>query len=382
MQFAEFWRGRFWVWGRSSRFSGVSEQDAYAAAGVSTANADSAVGALVSVLASINTGEPSRAQLRNGHYANVLKVADNLGIAISTDGVGSKVIIAEQMAKFDTVGIDCMAMSVNDLICVGAKPIALVDYIAVEKADGEMLGQIATGLKIGAEEAGVEIPGGELAQLPELIKGHPSPTGFDLVGAAFGTIALDEIVTGDSIQPGDVIIGLPSSGIHSNGLTLARKALLEDAGLALEDTPPELGGKSIGEELLTPTAIYVKPILELLRSPVDVRGLAHLTSGGVLNLLRLNTDVGYEFSKPLAPQPLFGMIQQAADVSDAEMHEVFNMGCGFCVVVPPEHADAADALLRTHYDGAHVIGHATDQPGQVTVPPLGLVGDKDGLRAE
>lgn len=357
------------------------QRDAYAEAGVSTAGADSAVSALVGVLGRIDLGRPSLAQLRSGHYANVLKIAENLGVAVSTDGVGSKVIIAEQMGKFDTVGIDCMAMNVNDLICVGATPIALVDYIAVERADAAMLEQIAEGLKTGAEAAGVEIPGGELAQLPELIKGHPSPTGFDLVGAAFGTVALDAIVTGDAIAPGDVIIGLPSSGIHSNGLTLARKALLDDGGLALTDTPPELGGKSVGEELLTPTAIYVKPILELLRSPVEVRGLAHLTSGGVLNLLRLNKDVGYSFNSPLAPQPVFGMIQRTGGVSDTEMHEVFNMGCGFCVIVPPEHADAADTLLRSHYYGAHVIGEVTAEAGRVAVPPAGLVGDSDGLRA-
>lgn len=366
--------------GGLGRLTRVSEGDAYARAGVSQSGADSATGALVSILASIDTGSPSRQQLRNGHYANVLKVADNLGIAISTDGVGSKVIIAEQMGKFDTIGIDCMAMSVNDLICVGATPVALVDYIAVERADQEMLSQIATGLKTGAEEAGVEIPGGELAQLPELIRGHPSPSGFDLVGAAFGTIALDAIVEGGSIAPGDVIIGLPSSGIHSNGLTLARKALLEDAGFQLDDTPDELAGRSVGEELLTPTEIYVRPILELLRSPVEVRGLAHLTSGGVLNLLRLNTSVGYEFETPLPPQPVFGLIQRAAGVPDAEMAEVFNMGCGFCVVVPPEHADAADTLLRSHYEGAHVIGRVTEDAGQVAVPPLRLVGDKRGLR--
>lgn len=359
----------------------ANAQDAYAAAGVSTTGADSAVGALVSVLGRIDLGRPSLAQLRSGHYANVLKIAENLGLAVSTDGVGSKVIIAEQLGKFDTVGIDCMAMNVNDLICVGATPIALVDYIAVEQADAGMLEQIAEGLKTGAEQAGVEIPGGELAQLPELIKGHPSPTGFDLVGAAFGTVALDQIVTGDAIAPGDVIIGLPSSGIHSNGLTLARKALLTDAGLSLADTPPELGGKSVGEELLTPTEIYVKPILELLRSPVEVRGLAHLTSGGVLNLLRLNDAVGYSFTHPLPAQPVFGMIENAAGVDAAEMHEVFNMGCGFCVIVPPEHADAADTLLRTHYDGAHVIGEVTAEAGRVAVPPAGLVGDKSGLRA-
>lgn len=356
------------------------QQDAYAASGVSTTDAESATSALVSVLATIDTGRPSLQQLRNGHYANVLKVADNLGIAIGTDGVGSKVIVAEQMNRFDTIGIDCMAMSVNDLICVGATPIALVDYIAVEKADAAMLEQVAIGLKAGAEIAGVEIPGGELAQLPELIRGHPSPHGFDLVGAAFGTVALDQIVEGDRISPGDVIIGLPSSGIHSNGLTLARKALLDDAGLKLTDTPEELGGRSVGEELLTPTEIYVKPVLELLASPVDVRGLAHLTSGGVLNLLRLNKSVGYVFETPLEPQPVFELIQRSADVPDAEMAEVFNMGCGFCVVVPPEHADAADTILRTHYEGAHVIGHVTDRAGEVAVTPLGLVGDADGLR--
>ncbi|MFY9263941.1 MAG: phosphoribosylformylglycinamidine cyclo-ligase [Solirubrobacterales bacterium] len=358
-----------------------ASSSAYSRAGVSSAGADDAVGALVAVLGTIDTGRPSLAQLRSGHYANVLKVASNLGVAVSTDGVGSKVIIAEQLGRFDSVGIDCMAMNVNDLICVGATPIALVDYIAVEHADPRMLEQIAHGLKIGAELAGVEIPGGELAQLPELIRGHPSPTGFDLVGAAFGTVALDQIVTGDDIQPGDVIIGLPSSGVHSNGLTLARKALLQDAGLQLADVPPEFNGRSVGEELLTPTEIYVKPILELLRSPVDVRGLAHLTSGGVLNLLRLSDRVGYEFDKPLAPQAVFTMIQSAAGVSDAEMHEVFNMGCGFCVIVPPEHADAADSLLRAHYPGAHVIGHVTADAGRVAVPPNGLVGDKSGLRS-
>jgi phosphoribosylformylglycinamidine cyclo-ligase len=358
-----------------------SEQDAYAKAGVSTVGADSAVGALVRIISSIDTGRPSLAQLRSGHYANVLKIAEGLGIAVSTDGVGSKVIIAEQLGRFDTIGIDCIAMNVNDLICVGATPIAMVDYIAVEHADAEMLSAIAEGLKAGAEDARIEIPGGELAQLPELIKGHPSPTGFDLVGAAFGTVSLDAIVTGDEIAVGDAIIGLPSSGVHSNGLTLARKALLDDAGLSLHDTPPELGGRGVGEELLTPTEIYVRPILELLGSDVTVRGLAHLTSGGVLNLLRLNKDVGYEFNDPLPAQPVFGMIQRAAGVSNAEMHEVFNMGCGFCCIVPAAETDAALELLRGHYRSAAVIGAVTDSAGQVAVGPAGLVGDADGLRS-
>src|ERR671929_1153230 len=217
-------------------------ESAYARAGVDTSRAEQAVAGLVDVLRRIDPGRPSRAVLGSGHYANVLRLDDRTGIALSTDGVGSKVIVAEELGKFDTVGIDCIAMNVNDVICVGAEPIAMLDYIAVEGADPEMLRQIAVGLKEGAEQAGIEIPGGELAQLPELIRGHPSPYGFDLVGACFGTVALDSIVTGASIEPGDAVIGLPSSGVHSNGLTLARHALPD-----LDERPAELGDKTVGE---------------------------------------------------------------------------------------------------------------------------------------
>src|ERR671914_953110 len=263
-------------------------ESAYAAAGVDTSRAESAVKGLVEVLRSIDPGRESRAVLGSGHYANVLRIDERTGIALSTDGVGSKVIVAEQLGRFETVGIDCIAMNVNDVICVGAEPLAVLDYIAVEDADPEMLRQVAEGLKAGAEDAGVEIPGGELAQLPELIRGHPSPRGFDLVGACFGTVALDAIVTGAAIRPGDAVIGLPASGVHSNGLTLARSALTD-----LDERPSELGGASIGETLLEPTVIYVRAVLDLLRSDVDVRGLAHITSGGLDNLLRLEADVGY-----------------------------------------------------------------------------------------
>src|ERR671917_1540372 len=262
---------------------GPMGDSAYASAGVDTTRADSAVAALVGVLRTIDPGRPSRAVLASGHYAAVLRLDGTRGLALSCDGVGSKVIVAEQLGKSATVGIDCIAMNVNDVICVGAEPIAVLDYIAVEDADPEMLRAIAVGLRAGAEDAGVEIPGGELAQLPELIRGHPSPRGFDLVGACFGTVALDAIVTGASIEPGDAVIGLPASGVHSNGLTLARRALPD-----LDERPAELGGASVGETLLEPTVIYVRAVLDLLRSPdVDVRGLAHITSGGLLNLLRL-----------------------------------------------------------------------------------------------
>jgi phosphoribosylformylglycinamidine cyclo-ligase len=347
---------------------------------VSTSGADVAVSALVKVLAGIDPGRESLAQLRSGHYANVLKVGDDLGIAISTDGVGSKVLIAEQVGRFDTIGIDCIAMNVNDLICVGAEPLAMVDYIAVERADATMLEQVAVGLRAGAEDARIEIPGGELAQLPELIRGHGEGTGFDLVGAAFGKVALSEIITGDAITPGDAIVGVPSSGVHSNGLTLARRALLQQGGLSLDDAPPELG-RSVGEELLEPTTIYVRAVMELLAGDIAVRGLAHITSGGLCNLLRLSQDVGYRIDSPLPPQPVFELIAQIGGVDAAEMHEVFNMGCGFCVVVSAIDSAKTAAALAVHHPGAAVIGEVNDSAGQVEVPSLGLIGDRDGMRA-
>ncbi len=208
--------------------------------------------------------------------------------------MGTKLIVAEQLGRFDTVGIDCIAMNVNDVVCVGADPIAVLDYVAVEQADDEVLAAIATGLKAGAEDAGVEIPGGELAVVPELIRGHPSPSGIDLVGMCVGLVGLGEMVTGARAEPGDALVGLPSSGVHSNGYTLARAALPD-----LAEKPPELGGATVGEALLEPTVIYVRAVRALLASGVDVRGLAHITGDGLLNLLRLEAEVGYRVDAPL-----------------------------------------------------------------------------------
>jgi phosphoribosylformylglycinamidine cyclo-ligase len=334
----------------------VSASDAYAKAGVDQGAADSAVAGLVRALGAIQLGRPSAQVPLPGHYASVIKIDERTGIALSTDGVGTKLVVAEELGKFDTVGIDCVAMNVNDVICVGAEPLAMLDYIAIEKADPEVCEEIGVGLARGAELAGVEIPGGELAQLGQLVRG------VDVSGACFGLVQLDAIVDGSAVEPGDVVIGLPSSGIHSNGYTLARSAL---AGIGLDEDPEGRLGRPLGEELLEPTEIYVKPIVELLRSEVDVRGLAHITSGGTKNLLRLAAEVGYEIDNPLPVPPIFDLIQERGGVSDEEMSEVFNMGCGFCVVVPEADEAQALQLLRMPYPAAQQIGSAVDGPPRI-----------------
>jgi len=334
----------------------VSDTDAYAKAGVDQGAADSAVAGLVRALGAIELGRPSRQVPLPGHYASVIRIDERFGIALSTDGVGTKLLVAERLGRYDTVGIDCVAMNVNDVICVGAEPLAMLDYIAIERADPEVCEQIGIGLARGAELAGIEIPGGELAQLGEMVRG------FDVAGACFGIVALDAIVDGAAVEPGDPVIGLPSSGIHSNGYTLARSAL---DGVDLDQDPDARLGRPLAEVLLEPTEIYVKPVLELLRSEVEVRGLAHITSGGLGNLLRLAFGGGFEIDDPLPVPPIFDLIGDRAGVSDEELHDVFNMGCGFCCVVAPQDEGAALELLRAHYPQAKRIGAAAEGPRRI-----------------
>jgi phosphoribosylformylglycinamidine cyclo-ligase len=350
--------------------------DAYAAAGVDTHQADEGVAAIVNVLKTIETGRESLTVPLPGHYASVMRLprglAPNVGIALATDSVGSKVIVAEQTQRFDTIGIDCVAMNVNDLICVGAEPIALLDYIAVEQAEPSLLEAIGRGIAVGAADAGVEVPGGEVCQVPEVLRGHPSPYGFDLVGSAFGVVPLDAIIDGSAARPGDAIIGLPASGVHSNGLTLARRALLEDGGLALDARPSMLGGRSVADVLLEPTVIYVRAVLALIRSEVEVRGLAHITGGGLMNLRRIGAGVGYSITHPLPVPPAFELIAACGEVAAAEMWEVFNMGCGLAAIVPADQVGAAVELLSSFHTGTAVIGSLTDRDNEIELPGLGI----------
>jgi len=288
-----------------------------------------------------------------GHFAALVRMGD-VAIAMSTDGVGSKILVAEMMNRYDTVGIDCIAMVVNDILCVGARPAALVDYLAVERPDPEVAGEIGKGLAMGAEMAKVAIIGGETASLPGIIRN------LDLAATGIGFVDVDRIITGEDVSPGDTVIGLESSGIHSNGLSLARRVFFDELELSPEDEMPG-SSTSVGDELLRPTRIYVEPIMELIESDVDVHGLAHITGGGFGNLKRLRKDVGYRLDSLPEPQQIFRVIHEAG-VDIMEMYRVFNMGVGFCAVVAPDEVDEALSILG---DGAHPIGEVTDRGSEV-----------------
>jgi phosphoribosylformylglycinamidine cyclo-ligase len=314
---------------------------------------------------------------RFGHYAAVMKLTDDLAVAVSTDGVGSKTVVAAALDRYDTIGFDCVAMNANDVVCVGARPVALVDYLAVNKLDSRRTEEILQGLGAAAKEAGVAVPAGELAQLPDVIgsdgSGHADERAFDLVGTCIGTLSPDEIVLGQEVTPGDALIGIASSGIHSNGLTLARR-VLGARGMRLTDTVNSLGC-SVGEELLRPTEIYVRAVTELWAAGVETKGLVHVTGDGLLNLCRLDAPVGYDIDQ-LPPTPeIFELIHRSSDIAESEMFAVFNMGVGFVVVVDESAAGETIRVVEAAGHRALRIGSVTDQTGRVRIAARGLEGE-------
>jgi phosphoribosylformylglycinamidine cyclo-ligase len=346
---------------------------AYREAGVDTDVADIGLSRLIKRIT--HTWPPrdtfGGVQLEIGYFANVIDIG-GVGLAICTDGVGSKAIIAQLMNRYDTIGIDCIAMNVNDLICVGAKPISLVDYIAVEQIDPDILDAIATGLAAGADQAGISISGGEIAQLEDVVDG------FDLSGTAVGTVPLDRIITGRHLEPGDQIIGIESSGIHSNGLTLARKAFFKRARPLPLDYPVPGIPASLGEELLRPTLIYVREVMDILEQVPNVKALINITSDGLLNLTRVeNPRVGFLIDEMPETPPIFKMIQEYGNVRDVEMFEVYNMGVGFCLIASPTDVNSIRTILNKHDRKAWVIGKVVEDTTKgVYLPRYGLKGHK------
>lgn len=315
----------------------------YAKAGVDIEKENKAISALAKQLTYKRKG--FGAPLTDvGHYAGLIDFGE-YALALTTDGVGSKVLIANEMRKWNTVGIDCIAMNVNDLLAMGIEPLAFVDYIAISKPDEEIMKQIGEGLAKGAEISRMTIVGGETATLPDIIKG------FDLAGTCMGMVKKDRVITGERIEVGDAIIGLPSSGVHSNGYSLVRR-IIKDAGYSYSDPFPYNTETTIGEELLIPTRIYME-ILEAANK-FDIHGLAHITGSGLMKLHRI-TRYGFDITDPLMPQPIFRFLQEEGKVEDIEMYRTFNMGMGFVVVLPGGEAEKASKML-----GGQIVGRIVE----------------------
>jgi len=278
-----------------------------------------------------------------------------------TDGVGTKLKLAQQLDRHNTIGIDLVAMCVNDVLTCGAEPLFFLDYLATGKLNPEQLEAVVEGVSTGCQEAGCALLGGETAEMP----GFYQPGEYDLAGFCVGIVEKSRIVDGSQVQVGDLAIALPSSGIHSNGYSLVRK-ILEISGLSLNDAPPLLNGATLGEALLTPTRLYVKPILAALRANLPIHGMAHITGGGLPeNLPRClapNQAIQVDPTTWTAP-PLFQWLQQTGSVETLEMFNTFNMGVGFVVLVPPDEVPTVLEFFKGQNLAAWAIGSVIEGDG-------------------
>lgn len=322
----------------------------YAKAGVDVRKVKGIHEEIAQLLTSTHTPEVI---LGSGHYAGLFR-SGGKNLAVHTDSVGSKVLIAQQLQVYDTIGIDAIAMNVNDLICLGARPSVAVDYLAVERSDARMIREIMKGLAEGARQANCAIIGGETAILPDVIKGVDG-RGFDLAVTCLGEIE-GEPITGKDMAKGDVIVGLASSGLHSNGYGLARKVLLQGKNAA---------DAKLLKELLTPTKIYTSAVLEMVATVGSINGLAHITGGAFSKLQRIGkyADKGFILDNMPAPPGIFKKIQEEGDVADKEMYRTFNMGIGFCVVCGEEDVPAVQRIAKAHQIASRAIGRVAPGKG-------------------
>ena len=304
-------------------------------------------------------GAPYR---HEGGFSGLIEFGDVL-LGLATDGVGTKSHISQETGKWDTVGIDCVAMNVNDLICVGAEPLAFVNYIATPRPEPEVWRQIGIGLDEGCRQSNMTLVGGETSVMPETVKQ------IDITGTALGYVPKDRVISGMEVTAGDAIIGLASSGIHSNGYTLVRR-VVSAQGLSWDEP---FGGRTLGQEALEPTTIYVKAVMDLVRS-VEVKAMANNTGGGLRNLARWSGGLRYVVDDPLPVPPIFDALQGWGNVEDLEMWQTFNMGIGFFVAVSPEAVDEALEVLGRHHD-CRVVGRVEEGSG-VTLETHGIEYDE------
>ena len=363
----------------------MAEPMDYASAGVDIDLEGSAVASLIASLSASSrpAGTPGAPVDLPGGFGGLIEFGDSF-LALATDGVGSKLQIASALKQWGGVGIDCMAMNVNDLLCVGAEPIAFVDYVAVPKPDPETHAALGASLAEACRLARVTLAGGETASLPGIV------TELDLSGTALGYVKKGNAITGEHLQAGDVLIGLPSSGIHSNGYSLVRRVMEHTGHEYTDDAPFNVAsvGRSVmhfdghddaqftlGEVFLNPTRIYCDPIVDLLKHAEteeaafalsDIRAICHVTGGGLSNLLRLHASLGWHISEPLPPHPEFDWLQEVGGIETREMYRTFNMGTGMILAVSSEHAESIAAWLEERMLGTRIIGQVNDQGHKVT----------------
>lgn len=290
-----------------------------------------------------------------GHYAGLIEIGDNI-MTMHTDGVGTKILVAQLMKKYDTIGIDCIAMNVNDIICVGSKPLGYLSYVALQDTNDFLLKELTKGLVKGAKLSNIAIVGGETAILPDIITGKENGYNFDLAGMIFGIINdKKKIILGNRIKDGDIILGIHSTGLHSNGYTLARKVLLEK--YLINDKPEYLDTK-LGNELLKPTAIYSKTILELIDQfgTSIIHGLSHITGGAFTKLNRLNSGVDYILDDLPKIKGIFKQIMYDGKINLVEMYRTFNMGIGFCIIISKEEVENIVDIINKDNMHCQVIG--------------------------
>ncbi|MBN1389211.1 MAG: phosphoribosylformylglycinamidine cyclo-ligase [Candidatus Thermoplasmatota archaeon] len=359
----------------------------YAGSGVDIVEEGKAIRGLISALKFRREGFGALADL-GGHFTGIVDFGEHY-LSLCTDGVGSKLMIAEELGKWDTVGIDCMAMNVNDVICIGAEPLAFVDYIATTNPDPETLEMVGIGLNEGARQANLTIIGGETASLPEMVRG------LDLAGTCLGFVKKSELIKGDRTSPGDLIIGFPSSGLHSNGFSLVRKVMMDNDisyispleevvarnewknrkrypayKEEVERWAASNGASVVGDILLTPTRIYVKDVLGLLKGLPSgcVHGMANITGGGFRNISRIRSDVLYKIDEPFEVPPVFRMVQVLGSIDETEMYQTLNMGLGFVIILAPEVEETA--LEHLSGTGARRIGHVLPGKGVIIEPQM------------
>ncbi len=347
----------------------------YAGSGVDIDLEGDAVGALVGALTrSVRpAGSPGAPVDLPGGFGGLVEFGDNY-LALATDGVGSKLTIANQVGHWAGVGIDCMAMNVNDLLCVGAEPIAFVDYIAVPKPDPVVHAALGRSLAEACRRARVTLAGGETASLPGIVNE------LDLSGTALGWLAKGSEITGANLQAGDVLIGLPSSGVHSNGYSLVRN-VVKHCGASWNDPAPfavadgrierfKEGDLTLGEVFLNPTRIYCDPVVDLIQDgPCEtsqIHGICHVTGGGLSNLLRLHDSLGWHIDSPMPVLEEFAWIQEMGGVETREMYRTFNMGCGMIIAVDASVANTVCDWLCNKMPGCKIVGSVVDHGHKVT----------------